>query len=47
MPQNLRDTLAEKMPNTMSGTGFGMTESGGAGVGAGEVAAAAIGSRDG
>ena len=34
MPQNLRDTLAEKMPNTMSGTGFGMTESGGAGVGA-------------
>ena len=34
MPQNLRDALAEKMPNTMSGTGFGMTETGGAGVGA-------------
>ena len=34
VPPTLQQTVAEKMPHTLCGTGFGMTETGGAGAGA-------------
>ena len=34
VPPALQQAVAEKMPNTLCGTGFGMTETGGAGAGA-------------